>query len=426
MTLMKSTKKLSTLLLIAGITTASTLTGCYALTDDNTPDLQIRFGAKDKIYSSLSRPTGRGYIGTVPFKDLAIQNFSVANTGDTNYQVQKITLNAYAGETHLQSQSVDLVDASNMLGLVKKYYSLNLPIVIDGIFNGSRIVKKGESISTDLDLSAKEAIILTDNYFVIKGTADRLMIEVTATDDTGKTVTVDQSITVNNEGAKNDYIFPAESANWYVYSNIDPNGHHRFTQNTEFHFDATLLGPDGKLYKGDGMKWEDWYGYNKKILAAADGVVVKSSDGADFPLQPLMRKEGETWPAYMGRIGKRQMGLFFNPEIDPLETGGGNHIIIKHANGEYSWYLHLAKDSLKVKVGQKVTQGKHIAGMGGTGENPNVHLHFGLTDGPDFISQGIPFKLKDVVDPLKVLNTSRPIDAGRFYWLDRDGLEKAN
>jgi len=66
--------------------------------------------------------------------------------------------------------------------------------------------------------------------------------------------------------------------------------------------------------------------------------------------------------------------------------------------------MHLATGSLKVKIGDRVQRGQHIAGVGGTGELPWVHLHFQVTDAYDradplaiTISHSLPVRFTDVV-----------------------------
>lgn len=54
----------------------------------------------------------------------------------------------------------------------------------------------------------------------------------------------------------------------------------------------------------------------------------------------------------------------------------GNHVIIKHSDGYYTLYGHMAYGSLKVKVGDKVNSGQEIGTMGTTGSSTGNHLHF--------------------------------------------------
>ncbi|MTD38663.1 peptidoglycan DD-metalloendopeptidase family protein [Erwinia sp. CPCC 100877] len=57
----------------------------------------------------------------------------------------------------------------------------------------------------------------------------------------------------------------------------------------------------------------------------------------------------------------------------------GNHVVIKHDNGYYSYYLHMS--SLSVAAGQSVSAGQLLGGMGTTGNSTGVHLHFSISTG---------------------------------------------
>lgn len=59
---------------------------------------------------------------------------------------------------------------------------------------------------------------------------------------------------------------------------------------------------------------------------------------------------------------------------------GGNQIIILHADDIYTWYAHLS--NFNVSVGQTVTRGQKIGGMGCTGNAcTGTHLHFAAYKG---------------------------------------------
>lgn len=57
-----------------------------------------------------------------------------------------------------------------------------------------------------------------------------------------------------------------------------------------------------------------------------------------------------------------------------FDSGLGNYIIIDHGNGVSSYYLH--NSTVSVSVGQTVTQGQVIAGVGTTGSSTGNHLDF--------------------------------------------------
>ncbi|MFQ9696153.1 MAG: peptidoglycan DD-metalloendopeptidase family protein, partial [Zhenhengia sp.] len=54
--------------------------------------------------------------------------------------------------------------------------------------------------------------------------------------------------------------------------------------------------------------------------------------------------------------------------------GFGKLIIIDHNNGYQTYYAHCS--SLYVQVGQKVSKGQNIAGVGSTGNSTGNHVHF--------------------------------------------------
>ncbi len=65
-----------------------------------------------------------------------------------------------------------------------------------------------------------------------------------------------------------------------------------------------------------------------------------------------------------------------------FSEGGGQTITIQHDNDVYTSYLHLIKDSQRVKVGQQIQAGHHIADLGSTGKSTGPHLHFEVMRGP--------------------------------------------
>lgn len=62
--------------------------------------------------------------------------------------------------------------------------------------------------------------------------------------------------------------------------------------------------------------------------------------------------------------------------IAKFSRSAGNYIVIQHANGYKTQYMHLSK--LLVKSGQKIKQGQKIALSGNTGRSTGPHLHYEL------------------------------------------------
>lgn len=72
-------------------------------------------------------------------------------------------------------------------------------------------------------------------------------------------------------------------------------------------------------------------------------------------------------------------------------------MVIDHENGEFSQYCHLKEDSITVKVGDRVGQGRVIGRVGNTGNSWVPHLHFQLMDAPVAArANGLPILFQDV------------------------------
>lgn len=64
-------------------------------------------------------------------------------------------------------------------------------------------------------------------------------------------------------------------------------------------------------------------------------------------------------------------------------TGDENYVILRHEDGEFSRYVHLARDGVLVEVGQTVARGDVIAWSGASGRSRFPHLHFDVVTGCD-------------------------------------------
>lgn len=119
--------------------------------------------------------------------------------------------------------------------------------------------------------------------------------------------------------------------------------------------DFVVTDDDNKTYSGAGTSIDDYYCYNKPVLAPADGYVYQISNITD------------------------------DNEINDVNTNKnwGNTIIINHLNGLYTQFSHLKKDSFKVRIGDYVTKGTMLATCGNSGRSPEPHLHFQVQLSPE-------------------------------------------
>jgi len=177
---------------------------------------------------------------------------------------------------------------------------------------------------------------------------------------------------------------PLEGASWQALSGAgDNNSHHRrqfvvlggrATQDGRHAIDwkrmpngASLSGPEGEI--------ASYYSNGQRVLAVANGTVVKLKDGI-----------ADNAP---GHVGAEALKL-------SLETIAGNTIVLDLGHGQYAHYMHLQPGSLRVKVGQRVRRGQLIALVGNSGSSFEPHLHFEVTSSPATLDgEGLPYLLDE-------------------------------
>lgn len=138
-------------------------------------------------------------------------------------------------------------------------------------------------------------------------------------------------------------------------------------------YDFVVADENYRRHQNQGARLRDYFCYNQPILAAAAGEVITVLD--------------RVRPAPLVGFGI----------ADFLCTHfAGNHVVIRHADGEYGFYAHLIKGSIPVKVGDHVAQGQVIGHCGHTGHSSEPHLHFHLQNGPSFYSSmGLPIRFEN-------------------------------
>jgi murein DD-endopeptidase MepM/ murein hydrolase activator NlpD len=122
---------------------------------------------------------------------------------------------------------------------------------------------------------------------------------------------------------------------------------------------------DKREFKGSGGSPEDYYCYNKPVIAPFAGVVEDIVDDVED-----------------NSIG----------EIN-TEQNWGNTIVIKHFEGLYTKLCHLKKGSFKVNKGDFVKKGDILAYCGNSGRSPKPHLHFQIQATPFIGSKTLDYPL---------------------------------
>ena len=67
-----------------------------------------------------------------------------------------------------------------------------------------------------------------------------------------------------------------------------------------------------------------------------------------------------------------------NSTLRECGSGWGNHVILDHGEGLFTRYAHLDGADIDVLVGDTITSGQRLAGMGNSGRSDTRHLHFEL------------------------------------------------
>ena len=129
--------------------------------------------------------------------------------------------------------------------------------------------------------------------------------------------------------------------------------------------DFVITDPQGRQYRGEGNRCEEYHCFAKPVVAPADGVVADLLDGiADNPI---------------GDINTRQ--------------NWGNTVVIRHADHIFTQLSHLKSGSLKVKKGDSVKKGDIIGLCGNSGRSPYPHLHFQVQATPHIGSRTLHYPL---------------------------------
>jgi urea transporter len=130
-------------------------------------------------------------------------------------------------------------------------------------------------------------------------------------------------------------------------------------------WDFEIADAKESTYSGSGQTREDYYCYNKPVLAPANGWVEEIDDSVEE--NPI------------GDVNVRQ--------------NWGNTIVLRHSDFLFTKFSHLKKGSAKVTVGDQVKKGDVLATCGNSGRSPIPHLHFQVQSTPYIGSKTLDYPL---------------------------------
>lgn len=144
--------------------------------------------------------------------------------------------------------------------------------------------------------------------------------------------------------------------------------------------DFVIVDNEHQTYQNEGKKREDFFCYNKPILAPLDGYVYDIVNTVD------------------------------ENDIAGVNTvdNWGNTIIMNHLNGLFTQISHVKKDSFKVGIGEYITKGTVIGMCGNSGRSPEPHIHFQVQRDPKIGSKTLEYPIayfietKDKKQSLKI------------------------
>lgn len=126
------------------------------------------------------------------------------------------------------------------------------------------------------------------------------------------------------------------------------NNYHLVVRAQKNAFDFLMADKDGKTFKTNGQKNEDFYCFGEKLVAPCDGEVVLAVDGIKDNVP-----------------GEMDQSFLL-----------GNVVVLKTIGNEYIFLCHFKQHSVAVRAGQKVKRGQLLGQCGNSGHSSQPHLHF--------------------------------------------------
>ena len=167
---------------------------------------------------------------------------------------------------------------------------------------------------------------------------------------------------------------PFKEGIWFMAGGPSDSSYHRtFSQKIQSKYDTDLggfilgycnqrfaidwigLNDKYQFNKNEGNANRDFYGYNKDVVAVADGKVIWTKDSIPDNIPPN-----------------------YPDSIYAAETALGNCVLLDIGNDIVAFYAHLKPGSIRVVIGDKVKAGDIIGKLGNSGPSTGPHLHFDL------------------------------------------------
>ena len=352
--------------------------------------LEVRLAPGDFLVLNPTNP-GRGYA------DLVLHAAAVRAGGGERCRLEKLRVELSArGVVRLtEDLPIEQVAADTRALAQAPVFDMVAGQVLNagglpGLFGAPTVLAKSP------DLRPGEALVSVRHHYSVGFTPDEIRAVAACRRPDGSRVRAQATAPVRAWHSAIEYRSPLHGT-WLMQETPTVESHHRLNPSTEFASDFYKIDADGHAWNGDRMAAASWYGWGQPVSAVADGIVTmviadQVQDRSAFAPRP-----GETPDQAGERIEAMALARM---KANFAAANAGNIVVIRHEMGgatEYSAYGHLKPGSVRVKVGDHVTQGATIGEIGDTGDTPVVHLHFQINAGPDpFSSRSLPFAFSDL------------------------------
>ena len=321
----------------------------------------------------------------IGIRDVMLQNIAVVNDSAAEVELQRMEITAFRYGQPVLTQIIAPHHYMYRWTNLKEYFdSPGTMESQDSIYLFSQLLKGDVTLSDSMTLKPGTAIMVLKRLLVFSDheKPDQITIRATAVSPDGRSHIATTDVAIDQYVPKNEFRFPVRGR-WYIAASSSSRSHHRIRPAHEFAVDLIKIGGDGSSHRGDGTAPTDYYAFGENVYAVADGTVVRAV--GDIPETEMPRK-GESRRDFAVRV------LDAMWDEDPTgRIAEGNLVVVEHAGGEHSVYVHLKSGSVRVKTGDEVKQGQVLGQVGISGDGFQPHLHFQVNAGPNpQFSRGLP------------------------------------
>ena len=324
-----------------------------------------------------------------------LQNAAVINRGTSPLTLESLTFELLAGEAAIQTERLQ-GDVLTGLGARSGQLAASGMLELFAFHFRPDLLLAGAAPSGGTTLAPGAALLLGHRAFLIQETAiNALRLSAVARATAGERVEGRAELAIVRRPPTAGYTFPL-AGTWFVGAGASLHSHHRWAVPEEFALDLLRVGENGRTFRGDGKRLDDYLAWEAPVRAVADGTVVRVVDRFEDG-KVLRREPGEAPQVYLARVQQAQVTLF----AEGPDAITGNAVVLEHANGEFSFYAHLRRGSVGVKVGDRVKRGQVIGKLGNSGNSTEPHLHVHVTNGPDPLRcAGLPVAFEGIELPI--------------------------